>query len=147
MGKKAEALDVLLDVMRAKRHRTFRHKIHEPIMRQLVELCVDLRQVDKAKEGLYLYKNMTVNVEIKTIDDLVRYFLKLGYDRVAEKEALVAEMKRASAAEAPAEASESIDDLEALHTPERYSRPCSLRFRPFTVNRLTEVEEKATRGG
>lgn len=61
VGKKQPALDVLYDVMKSKKHRTWQ-KIHEPIMLKYLELCVDLRKSHLAKEGLYQYKNICQQV-------------------------------------------------------------------------------------
>lgn len=63
VGKKQPALDVLYDVMKSKKHRTWQ-KIHEPIMLKYLELCVDLRKSHLAKEGLYQYKNICQQVDI-----------------------------------------------------------------------------------
>lgn len=62
VGKKQPALDVLYDVMKSKKHRTWQ-KIHEPIMLKYLELCVDLRKSHLAKEGLYQYKNICQQVQ------------------------------------------------------------------------------------
>lgn len=61
VGKKQPALDVLYDVIKSKKHRTWQ-KIHEPIMVKYLELCVDLRKSHLAKEGLYQYKNICQQV-------------------------------------------------------------------------------------
>ncbi len=61
VGKKQPALDVLYDVIKSKKHRTWQ-KIHEPIMLKYLELCVDLRKSHLAKEGLYQYKNICQQV-------------------------------------------------------------------------------------
>lgn len=63
VGKKQPALDVLYDVMKSKKHRTWQ-KIHEPIMLKYLELCVDLRKSHLAKEGLYQYKNICQQVRV-----------------------------------------------------------------------------------
>lgn len=64
VGKKQPALDVLYDVIKSKKHRTWQ-KIHEPIMLKYLELCVDLRKSHLAKEGLYQYKNICQQVRWK----------------------------------------------------------------------------------
>lgn len=64
VGKKQPALDVLYDVIKSKKHRTWQ-KIHEPIMLKYLELCVDLRKSHLAKEGLYQYKNICQQVRTK----------------------------------------------------------------------------------
>ena len=61
VGKKQRALDVLYDVIKSKKHRTWQ-KIHEPIMEMYLELCVELRKSHVAKEGLYQYKNICQQV-------------------------------------------------------------------------------------
>lgn len=66
VGKKQPALDVLYDVIKSKKHRTWQ-KIHEPIMLKYLELCVDLRKSHLAKEGLYQYKNICQQVCIHVV--------------------------------------------------------------------------------
>ena len=61
VAKPQQALDVLYDVIKSKRHRTWQ-KIHEPIMQLYLELCVDLKKSHVAKEGLYQYKNICQQV-------------------------------------------------------------------------------------
>lgn len=70
VGKKQPALDVLYDVMKSKKHRTWQ-KIHEPIMLKYLELCVDLRKSHLAKEGLYQYKNICQQVWLLFIYDCI----------------------------------------------------------------------------
>lgn len=67
VGKKQPALDVLYDVIKSKKHRTWQ-KIHEPIMLKYLELCVDLRKSHLAKEGLYQYKNICQQVREEKSD-------------------------------------------------------------------------------
>ena len=55
VGKLKPALEVLSDVLRSKKHRTWQ-KVHEPIIEQYLNLCVELRKSQAAKEGLYQYK-------------------------------------------------------------------------------------------
>merc|ERR1711936_1399182 len=43
IGKKEAALDVLYDVIKSKKHRVWQ-KIHEPILRTYLGLCVDLKR-------------------------------------------------------------------------------------------------------
>ena len=80
VGKKQPALDVLYDVMKSKKHRTWQ-KIHEPSMLKYLELCVDLRKSHLAKEGLYQYKNICQQVNIKSLEDVVRAYLKLAEEK------------------------------------------------------------------
>uniref|UniRef100_A0A8C9EKV4 Eukaryotic translation initiation factor 3 subunit A n=1 Tax=Pavo cristatus TaxID=9049 RepID=A0A8C9EKV4_PAVCR len=105
VGKKQPALDVLYDVMKSKKHRTWQ-KIHEPIMLKYLELCVDLRKSHLAKEGLYQYKNICQQVNIKSLEDVVRAYLKL------------AEEKTEAAKEESQQMVLDIEDLDNIQTPE-----------------------------
>ncbi|KAI1894711.1 hypothetical protein AGOR_G00118560 [Albula goreensis] len=105
VGKKQPALDVLYDVIKSKKHRTWQ-KIHEPIMLKYLELCVDLRKSHLAKEGLYQYKNICQQVNIKSLEDVVRAYLKL------------AEEKTESAKEESQQMVLDIEDLDNIQTPE-----------------------------
>uniref|UniRef100_A0A4W4H7D0 Eukaryotic translation initiation factor 3 subunit A n=1 Tax=Electrophorus electricus TaxID=8005 RepID=A0A4W4H7D0_ELEEL len=105
VGKKQPALDVLYDVIKSKKHRTWQ-KIHEPIMLKYLELCVDLRKSHLAKEGLYQYKNICQQVNIKSLEDVVRAYLKL------------AEEKTETAKEESQQMVLDIEDLDNIQTPE-----------------------------
>ncbi|KAI8485639.1 Eukaryotic translation initiation factor 3 subunit A [Branchiostoma belcheri] len=106
VGKKQPALDALYDVIKSKKHRTWQ-KIHEPIMKKYLELCVDLRKSHVAKEGLYQYKNICQQVNIKSLEDVVRQYLSLAEERT--------EQARSSSQQAVLD----IDDLESeIYTPE-----------------------------
>ncbi|KAK7901404.1 hypothetical protein WMY93_018173 [Mugilogobius chulae] len=105
VGKKQPALDVLYDVIKSKKHRTWQ-KIHEPIMLKYLELCVDLRKSHLAKEGLYQYKNICQQVNIKSLEDVVRAYLKLAED------------KTETAKEESQQMVLDIEDLDNIQTPE-----------------------------
>ncbi|XP_077992284.1 eukaryotic translation initiation factor 3 subunit A-like [Glandiceps talaboti] len=105
VGKKQPALDALYDVIKSKKHRTWQ-KIHEPIMEKYLQLCVDLRKSHIAKEGLYQYKNICQQVNIKSLEDVVRNYLKL------------AEEKTEAAKEESQQMVDDIDDLDQITTPE-----------------------------
>lgn len=61
VDKKQRALDALYDVIKSKKHKTWQ-KIHEPIMKLYLELCVDLKKSHIAKEGLFQYRNICQQV-------------------------------------------------------------------------------------
>jgi translation initiation factor 3 subunit A len=105
VGKKVEALEILCDVLRSRKHRTWQ-KYHDDIMLKYLELCVDLRKSYVAKEGIYQYKIICQQTQIKSFEDVVRKYLEM------------AEAK-AEAARIEAQASTvDVDDLENLATPE-----------------------------
>ncbi|KAA0717853.1 Eukaryotic translation initiation factor 3 subunit A [Triplophysa tibetana] len=105
VGKKQPALDVLYDVIKSKKHRTWQ-KIHEPIMLKYLELCVDLRKSHLAKEGLYQYKNICQQVNIKSLEDVVRAYLKLAEEKT--------EMAKGESQQMVLD----IEDLDNIQTPE-----------------------------
>lgn len=109
VGEKEPALDVLYDVIKSKKHRTWQSKIHEPILFKYLELCVDLRRSHVAKEGLYQYKLICQQVNIVSLEDVIRYFLKLAEER--------ADNARQEARE---QVMEDVVDLDEIQTPERF---------------------------
>ena len=80
-------------------------KIHEPILRKYLELCVDLRQSHEAKEGLYQYKLISQQVNVASLEDVVRYFLQLSE-------------KKAETAQEESREKVDVEDLEQIQTPE-----------------------------
>ncbi|KAJ8025425.1 Eukaryotic translation initiation factor 3 subunit A [Holothuria leucospilota] len=105
VGKKEPALEVLCDVIKSKRHRTWQ-KIHEPIMEKYLALCVELRKSHVAKEGLYQYKIISQQVNVKSLEDVVRKYLQL------------AEEKTEAARKESEQTVVDIDDLDNVNTPE-----------------------------
>ncbi|KFM57471.1 Eukaryotic translation initiation factor 3 subunit A, partial [Stegodyphus mimosarum] len=105
VGKKQRALDALYDVIKSRKHRTWQ-KIHEPIMSKYLELCVELKKSHLAKEGLFQYRNICQQVNIKSLEDVVRGYLKL------------ADEKTEAAREESQQAVVDIDDLDQVQTPE-----------------------------
>jgi len=105
VGKKVEALMILCDVLRSRKHRTWQ-KYHEDIMMKYLELCVELRKSYVAKEGIYQYKIICQQTQIKSFEDVVRRYLELAEAK--------AEAARAEAQAAIVE----VDDLDNLETPE-----------------------------
>lgn len=105
VGKKHRALDALYDVIKSRKHRTWQ-KVHEPIMQQYLELCVELKKSHIAKEGLFQYRNICQQVNIKSLEDVVRGYLDL------------AEEKTEAAREESQQVVVDIDDLDNVQTPE-----------------------------
>lgn len=105
VGKKQAALDALYDVIKSRKHRTWQ-KIHEPIVNKYLELCVELKKSHVAKEGLFQYRNICQQVNIKSLEDVVRRYLAL------------AEEKTEAAREESQQVVVDIDDLDQVQTPE-----------------------------
>ena len=58
VGKPESALEILHTVLISKKHRSWT-KTHESIMLKIVDICVDLKLNQAAKECLYQYRNIT----------------------------------------------------------------------------------------
>uniref|UniRef100_F6R8V3 Eukaryotic translation initiation factor 3 subunit A n=1 Tax=Ciona intestinalis TaxID=7719 RepID=F6R8V3_CIOIN len=106
VGKLKPALDVLSDVLRSKKHRTWQ-KVHEPIIRQYLDLCVDLRRSQAAKEGLYQYKIICQQVNTKSLEDAVTHYLDLAEEKTKEAREKSAET-----------ALKLVEDLDMIESPE-----------------------------
>ncbi len=104
VGTKEAALDVLYDVIKSKKHRTWQ-KIHEPILRLYLTLCVELKRSVSAKEGLYQYKLICQQINFASLEEVVRFFLKLAED--------TAENARQQSRDQVL-----VEDLDQLETPE-----------------------------
>jgi len=104
IGKKEAALDVLYDVIKSKKHRVWQ-KIHEPILRTYLTLCVDLKRSVNAKEGLYQYKLICQQVNILSLEEVISFFLTL-----AEKHADEARNQSIELV--------TVEDLDQVQTPE-----------------------------
>lgn len=107
VGKKPEALEILCDVLKSRKHRVWQ-KQHTEIMLKYLELCVELRKSYIAKEGIYQYKIICQQPQIKAFEDVVRKYLELAEEK-------------AEAAREEAQAASTVldvDDLDNLQTPE-----------------------------
>ncbi|CAF4751106.1 unnamed protein product, partial [Rotaria sp. Silwood1] len=105
VGRKQRALETLLEVVKSRRHRTWT-KTHEPLMEKLLELCVELKKNQIAKDGLHQYKTIAQTVSVKSLEDVIMKFLKQGEQRCL------------NARHEATNALVDIDDLEVLQTPE-----------------------------
>lgn len=107
MGKPARALDTLQEVFRNKKWAyNWSESVLEPIMFKYLDLCVELKKSHIAKEGLFQYRNMFQSVNVGSLENVIR-----GYLRMAEE-------KTENAREQSAQAVIDIDDLDNLATPE-----------------------------
>lgn len=102
------ALTLLHDIIMSKRSRTTPIASLEPIMLTFIDLCVSLRKGKTIKEGLHQYKNISQNITVGSIETVIKRFIELAEQKVAEAQAQ-AEQKLTL---------EGIDDLEEAETPE-----------------------------
>uniref|UniRef100_A0A2M3ZZ21 Eukaryotic translation initiation factor 3 subunit A n=1 Tax=Anopheles triannulatus TaxID=58253 RepID=A0A2M3ZZ21_9DIPT len=107
VGKKARALDTLQEVFRAKKwNYNWSESIIEPIMFKYLELCVELKKSHIAKEGLFQYRNMFQLVNVGSLENVIRGYLKMAEERTEQ------------AQQQSSQAIVDIDDLDNLATPE-----------------------------
>ncbi|XP_047538497.1 eukaryotic translation initiation factor 3 subunit A isoform X2 [Vanessa atalanta] len=107
LDKPARALDTLQEVFRNKKWAyNWSESVLEPIMFKYLELCVDLRKSHIAKEGLFQYRNMFQSVNVGSLEQVIR-----GYLRMAEE-------RTEAAREQSTQAVIETDDLDNLATPE-----------------------------
>ncbi|XP_018785649.1 PREDICTED: eukaryotic translation initiation factor 3 subunit A [Bactrocera latifrons] len=109
VGKPLRALDTLQEVFRNKRwNYAYSETIIEPLMFKYLYLCVELKKSHIAKEGLFQYRNMFQLVNVNSLENVIR-----GYLRMAEEHTEAAQAQ-SSAAVAVLE----LDDLDNIATPE-----------------------------
>lgn len=107
VGKPARALDTLQEIFRNKKWTySWSESVLEPIMFKYLDLCVELKKSHIAKEGLFQYRNMFQSVNVGSLENVIR-----GYLRMAEE-------KTDAARKQSQQAVIDIDDLDNLATPE-----------------------------
>ena len=80
MGQSHAALQALHDVITSKRHRTWQ-KVLETIMFKYVDLCVELKKGRYAKDGLIHYRNVCQQVNVASLEEVIKYFIKTATGR------------------------------------------------------------------
>ncbi|KAI1766373.1 eukaryotic translation initiation factor 3 subunit A [Hypoxylon sp. FL1150] len=108
------ALNLLHDHITSKRSRNVPIVSLEPVMLLLVELSVEQKKGKLAKDALYSYKNIAQNTNISTIELVLKKFIELAAEKVTEAQKKADELQ----SNIDANATSSIDDLEASETPE-----------------------------
>lgn len=109
VGKPARALDTLQEVFRSKKWPyTWSESIIEPIMFKYLYLCVELKKSHIAKEGLFQYRNMFQMVNVGSLENVIR-----GYLKMAEERTEAAQQQSSKAVSVL-----DIDDLDNIATPE-----------------------------
>jgi translation initiation factor 3 subunit A len=91
VGQKGAALQTLHDVITSKRHRTWQ-KVLEQIMFRYVDLCVELKKGRYAKDGLIHYRNVCQQVNVSSLEEVIKYLLKSATDKAEEAEGKAAEV-------------------------------------------------------
>ncbi len=105
VGQKQAALQALHDLITSKRYRAWQ-KTLEKIMFKYVELCVDMKKGRFAKDGLIQYRIVCQQVNVSSLEEVIKYFLQLSSERAEQAQAQAAEVTL------------DIEDLEAEKRPE-----------------------------
>ncbi|BBN07287.1 translation initiation factor 3 subunit A [Marchantia polymorpha subsp. ruderalis] len=105
VGQKQAALQALHDLITSKRYRAWQ-KTLERIMFKYVELCVDMKKGRFAKDGLIQYRIVCQQVNVSSLEEVIKYFLKLSSEKAEQAQAQAAEVTL------------DIEDLEAEKRPE-----------------------------
>jgi hypothetical protein len=87
VGQKAAALQSLRDVITSKRSRANWSKTYEDIMFKLMDLCVEMKRRNDAKEALMQYRNMCQQVNINSLEEVIKYFLTRATEKAEEARA------------------------------------------------------------
>jgi hypothetical protein len=83
VGQKLSALQQLHDVVTSKKHRTW-SKTYEEIMFKLIDLCVEMKKRNHAKEALMQYRNMCQQVNINSLEEVIKYYLNKATEKAEE---------------------------------------------------------------
>ena len=63
IGNSDSALKLLQSILTVRRHRTWT-KLHEPIIKELLSICVETRNSAATKDGLHQYRNISQHVRL-----------------------------------------------------------------------------------
>ncbi|CAJ2671942.1 unnamed protein product [Trifolium pratense] len=107
VGQKQEALNTLQGLITSKRHRSWQNT-HELIMFKYVELCVEMRKGQFAKDGLIQYRSICQNVNVSSLEEVIKHFINLSTKKVTQ----------ACSEGQTLEQGIDVDDLEAYKRPE-----------------------------
>ena len=91
VGQRGAALQTLHDVITSKRHRTW-HKVLEQIMKVYIDLCVELKKGRYAKDGLIHYRNVCQQVNVSSLEEVIKYFMKTATDKAEAAKSKAAEV-------------------------------------------------------
>lgn len=86
VGQKTAAVLALHDVLTSRRHRAWNKGLEEIVFR-FIDLCVEERMGRYAKEALMQYRNTCQNVNINSLEEVIKYLLKKATERAEEAQA------------------------------------------------------------
>ncbi|KAG1677861.1 hypothetical protein FOA52_008625 [Chlamydomonas sp. UWO 241] len=86
VGQSHAALQALHDIITSKKHRTW-SKTYEEIMYKHIDLTVESKRRNYAKEALSSYRNMCQAVNIGSLEEVIKYFLAKASSKAEEAQA------------------------------------------------------------
>jgi len=102
VGSKQPALELLIELLKSKKHRSYTRD-HDQIINVYLDITIDLKKMQQAKEGLYQFKNISQTVSPKSLENVILRFLEKSESRTEE-----AKLQSQKLAEA------RIDDLDNM---------------------------------
>jgi translation initiation factor 3 subunit A len=106
VGQKQNALQTLHDTITNKRHQRNWNKAFEQAMLKYVDICVDMKAGRKCKDALINYRNACQQVNVGSLEEVIKYLLQVASARAEE------------ASKAAAAQLDAVEDLEAEASPE-----------------------------
>ncbi|PSC76450.1 eukaryotic translation initiation factor 3 subunit A-like [Micractinium conductrix] len=106
VGQRAAALQTLHDTITNKRFQRNWNKALEQVMFKYVDICVEMKAGRKCKDALINYRNACQQVNVGSLEDVIKYLLQVATAR-AEEASKAAEAKL-----------DGVEDLEAEASPE-----------------------------
>lgn len=86
-----DACEHLHDVLVSKRMGRFWNQFHEDMMVQFIDLCTDLRETRRTKDGLYFYRQLTQMQNPQSLEKIVHYMIDSAGRKAAEARARLGE--------------------------------------------------------
>jgi hypothetical protein len=84
VGKKVDALETLHSALQHRKFRNLWTTVIEKIMIKHLELCVELKKMKHAREGLYQYRQMCQAANISSLETVVKKFREAAESKVNE---------------------------------------------------------------
>ena len=104
--RERDALELLHQLLKARRHRTWT-KTHEKVIFLYIEICVETRNQNMAKDGLHCYRNIAQAQAPQSLESAIAYLLKLANKKAKAAMNMIGEQTLGE-----------VEDLENQTTPE-----------------------------
>jgi translation initiation factor 3 subunit A len=87
VGRVQDACDSLYAVLTSRRMGRMWTKAHEEMMIKFIDLCVELREARRAKDGLYHYRQLTQETMPSSLDGVIKHLLDVSARKAADARA------------------------------------------------------------